>query len=217
VHSGPIVILRLWLRHAPPWQQLLIGVASIAAGVSLIAVVGQLAGLPLVAFGALSAAPVLRELRGGARARRSDSPAGRVAAMQRDDRSVDSAAGGDAGPMRIDRWLWTARLFKTRALAAGAVRGGRVHVNGVAAKPSREVATGDELQITLGPVRRTVIVRGAAERRVSAAQAAGLYDETAESVAERERQAQLRRLAGPVDVGGRPTKRDRRRYDARRG
>lgn len=116
--------------------------------------------------------------------------------------------------MRVDKWLWTARLFKTRAQATAAVRGGRVHANGVAVKPSREVVPGDELEVTLGPVRRTVIVRGAAERRVSAADAATLYDETEDSVAERERQAELRRLGGPLDRGGRPTKRDRRRYDA---
>jgi ribosome-associated heat shock protein Hsp15 len=118
--------------------------------------------------------------------------------------------------MRVDKWLWTARLFKTRALAAGAVKGGRVHVDGVAVKPSREVGPGDELEMTIGTVRRTVIVRGAAERRVSAAAAANLYEETEKSVAERERQAELRRLAGPVDFAGRPTKRDRRRYDAGR-
>jgi ribosome-associated heat shock protein Hsp15 len=118
--------------------------------------------------------------------------------------------------MRVDRWLWTVRLFKTRALAAAAVRGGRVHVNGVAVKPSREVGPGDQLQITIGPVRRTVIVRGAAERRVSAPEAANLYEETEQSVAERERQVELRRLGGPVELGGRPTKRDRRRYDAGR-
>jgi ribosome-associated heat shock protein Hsp15 len=118
--------------------------------------------------------------------------------------------------MRIDKWLWTARLFKTRGLAAEAVRGGRVHVNGVAAKPSREVGSGDRLEITIGSFRRTVLVRGAAERRVSAAEAAVLYEETAESIAERERQRELRRLAGPLDLGGRPTKRDRRRFDAGR-
>jgi len=103
--------------------------------------------------------------------------------------------------MRVDKWLWTARLFKTRALAAEAVKGGRVHVNGVAVKPGREVGPGDELELALGPVRRTVIVRGAAERRVASAEVANLYDETEESVAERERQAELRRLTGPV-VGG---------------
>jgi len=116
--------------------------------------------------------------------------------------------------MRVDKWLWTARLFKTRALAAEAVRGGRVHVGGVAVKPSREVGPGDVLEITIGTVRRTVIVRGAVERRVSAVDAVSLYEETENSVAERERQAELRRLAGPADLGRRPTKRDRRRYDA---
>ncbi len=118
--------------------------------------------------------------------------------------------------MRVDKWLWTARLFKSRALAAQAVKGGRVHVNGVAVKPSREVGPGDELEVTLGSVRRTVIVRGAAERRVSAAEAGPLYDETDESVAEHRRQRELRRLGAPVDVGPRPTKRDRRRFDAGR-
>lgn len=76
--------------------------------------------------------------------------------------------------MRVDKWLWTARLFKTRGLAAEAVAGGRVHVGGAAVKPSREVRPGDELEITIGQIRRTVIVRGAAERRVSAAESAGL-------------------------------------------
>jgi ribosome-associated heat shock protein Hsp15 len=118
--------------------------------------------------------------------------------------------------MRVDRWLWTARLVKTRALAAEAARGGRVHLNGIAVKPGRDVAPGDELELTIGPVRRTVIVCGVAERRVSAPEAMKLYRETAESVAERERQAELRRLGGPVDLGQRPTKRDRRRFDAGR-
>jgi ribosome-associated heat shock protein Hsp15 len=119
--------------------------------------------------------------------------------------------------MRLDTWLWTSRLFKTRSLAGEAVSGGRVHVDGAAVKPSRPVKPGDELQITIGQVRRTVIVRGEAPRRVSAKEAAGLYEETAESLAERERQAELRRLAGPVGFGARPTKRDRRRYEAGRG
>jgi ribosome-associated heat shock protein Hsp15 len=116
--------------------------------------------------------------------------------------------------LRIDRWLWTSRLLKTRALAAEAVRGGRVHLNGQAVRPSKEVAPGDELEITVGQLRRTVIVRGTAERRVSAAAAAALYDETPESIAAREHAAELRRLAGPApNLGGRPTKRDRRRYE----
>ena len=86
----------------------------------------------------------------------------------------------------------------------------------MAVKPSREVGPGDELELTLGPVRRTLIVRGAAERRVSAADAASLYDETEASVAERRRQAELRRLGAPINLGGRPTKRDRRRFDTGR-
>ena len=64
--------------------------------------------------------------------------------------------------MRVDKWLWTARLFKTRALAAGAIKGGRVHINGTAAKPSREVGPGDQLEITIGALRRTV--RGDTDR-----------------------------------------------------
>ena len=116
--------------------------------------------------------------------------------------------------MRVDKWLWTARLFKTRGLAAEAVRGGRVHVNGVAVKPSREIKVGDELEVTTGHLRRTVIIADAAERRVSAAEAAKLYGETEQSVTQRERQVELRRLGGPVDLGGRPTKRERRRFDA---
>lgn len=118
--------------------------------------------------------------------------------------------------MRLDKWLWTARFFKTRGLASEAVKGGRVHLNGQAAKPSRELHEGDKLEITIGPLRRTVFVRGMAERRVSAPDAAHLYEETADSLAERERQAELRRMGGPVDLGTRPTKRDRRRYDAER-
>jgi len=116
--------------------------------------------------------------------------------------------------MRVDKWLWTSRLVKTRALAAQAAKGGHVRANGVVVKPGREVAAGDELELTLGLVRRTVIVRGVAERRVSAAEATRLYDETPESVAERERQAEARRLGAPVAFGRRPTKRDRRRFDA---
>jgi ribosome-associated heat shock protein Hsp15 len=118
--------------------------------------------------------------------------------------------------MRVDKWLWTARVFKTRALAAEAAKGGRVHVNGVAVKPSRDVGPGDELAVTVGAVRRTVIVRGVAERRVSAVEAAQLYEETPQSIAERERQAELRRLAGSVTAGARPSKRDRRRYESGR-
>jgi ribosome-associated heat shock protein Hsp15 len=116
--------------------------------------------------------------------------------------------------MRIDRWLWAARLAKTRPLAAEAVKGGRVHVNGQAAKPSKEVRVGDVLEITTGPVPRVVEVRALAERRGPAAEAALLYEETAASLAARERHGEDRRLMAatrPVS-GGRPTKRERRRW-----
>ncbi len=116
--------------------------------------------------------------------------------------------------MRVDKWLWTARLFKTRGLAAEAAKGGRVQVNDVTAKPSREVSVGDRIEITLGSLHRTVIVRGAAERRVPPAEVANLYEETEQSVAERERHAEERRLGAPLNLGPRPTKRDRRRFDA---
>jgi ribosome-associated heat shock protein Hsp15 len=122
--------------------------------------------------------------------------------------------------MRLDKWLWAARLFKTRALAVEAISGGRVEVDGARAKPSREVKVGDQLTISHGQgIQRVVIVRGLAERRGPAQEAQQLYDETPESVQERERVVAERRLAQPprFDLGGRPTKRDRRRLDTRRG
>ena len=120
--------------------------------------------------------------------------------------------------MRVDKWLWVARLMKTRAAAAEAVGGGKVQVNGRGVKPSREVAPGDELEITRGPLRQTVVVRGIAPRRGPASEAALLYEETPESLAARERHAEQRRLAAQTqtDLGGRPTKRDRRRFDRAR-
>ena len=104
--------------------------------------------------------------------------------------------------MRIDKWLWAARLLKTRALAVEAVKGGRVHVNGQPVKPSREVKPGDELEVTLGQRRLTVIVRALAERRGPASEAALLYEETAESREARERQAMERRLNVPPTPTG---------------
>ena len=120
--------------------------------------------------------------------------------------------------MRVDKWLWAARLVKTRGLAAAAIKGGRVHVNGQATKPSRELKPGDVLELSTGQVRRTVIVRGLAERRGPASEAERLYEETAESREARERHAAEIRLIRPVfdDGGGRPTGRDRRRFDRTR-
>jgi len=125
---------------------------------------------------------------------------------------------GGTEPVRLDKWLWAARLHKTRALAAEAVKGGRVWVNGARVKPSREVRVGDEVEATLGQTRLTVVVCGLANRRGPAVEAQKLYEETEASRAERERRRELERFAPPpLPVpGARPTKRDRRRYDAGR-
>lgn len=120
--------------------------------------------------------------------------------------------------MRVDKWLWAARLVKTRALAAEAIRGGRVHVNGVAVKPSRELKPGDRLEISLGQgVRKMVDVKALAERRAPATEAAKLYEETPESIDQRARAAAERKVAAPTSLGSRPSKRDRRAFDKARG
>jgi ribosome-associated heat shock protein Hsp15 len=122
--------------------------------------------------------------------------------------------------IRVDRWLWAARFFKTRALAHDAVVGGHVRVNGERVKPARDVRANDVLEVRAGDFVRTVVVLGVAERRGSAKVAATLYEETAESRAGRARQAEERRLEsafGGFRIGGRPTKADRRRTDALRG
>jgi ribosome-associated heat shock protein Hsp15 len=120
--------------------------------------------------------------------------------------------------VRVDKWLWAARFFKTRGAATEAVVGGHVHVNGQRVKPARDVAIGDRLEIRRGQQRFTVVVTGLAERRGPASVAAELYEETPESIAEREHRRDERRLARPLgaDLAARPTKRDRRRLDALR-
>ena len=115
--------------------------------------------------------------------------------------------------LRLDKWLWAARLYKTRALAAEEVSLGRVELNGQAAKPAREVKVDDRLTIRQGPVQRELIVRGLSLQRGPAALAQALYEETPESLAAREAAAARRRLGvEPADslTQGRPTKRDRR-------
>lgn len=120
--------------------------------------------------------------------------------------------------MRVDKWLWVARLTKTRTLAADAVKAGRVKVNGITAKPSKEVAAGDRVELRTGPVRMEVVVRGVAERRGPAVEAQKLYEETEASREARARHAEERRLArADGGEGGRPTKRDRRQMAKLRG
>ena len=122
--------------------------------------------------------------------------------------------------VRIDKWLWAARFFKTRGAATEAVLGGHVQVNGARVKPARDVVVGDRLEITKAQERWTVVVAGLADRRGPASVAQALYEETPESAAERQKRRDERRLARPLgaDLSERPTKRDRRRLDAlRRG
>lgn len=120
---------------------------------------------------------------------------------------------------RLDKWLWAARFYKTRALATDAVLGGHVHLNGVRVKPAKEVRPGDTLAIRIGTVEWTVVVAALAEKRGPASVARTLYEETPESLEQRERAALQRKAAPPplgADLGARPTKQDRRRLDALR-
>ena len=115
--------------------------------------------------------------------------------------------------VRLDKWLWAARFFKTRSLATEAVAGGKVDVNGERAKPSKPVKPGDEVRLRVGPYEHILIVRELGERRGTAAVAATLYEETAASRSERERLAAQLKLAPAAFVyeeKGRPTKKDRR-------
>ena len=115
--------------------------------------------------------------------------------------------------LRIDKWLWAARFYKTRSLATDEINKGRVQVNGLDAKPAREVKPGDTVSLRQGPVQRTVLVRGLSGTRGPAPVAQQLYEETADSIAARERAAEQRRLApepAQTITQGRPTKRDRR-------
>ena len=116
--------------------------------------------------------------------------------------------------VRIDKWLWAARFFKTRALAAEQADRGRVSVNGVAAKPARELHVGDLVVLRQGDIERSVEVRALSLVRGPAPVAQALYAETADSIAARERAAAQRRLAPEpaADLAqGRPTKQNRRR------
>ena len=121
--------------------------------------------------------------------------------------------------MRLDKWLWCARFYKTRSLATEEIAKGRVTVNGQAAKPARDLRCGDTVALRQGPVARTVLVRALSGARGPAPVAQLLYEETPESIAARERAAEQGRLAPEPAAAlqeGRPTKRDRRNIDRAR-
>jgi len=121
----------------------------------------------------------------------------------------------DDSKVRVDKWLWAARFYKTRSLAAEATAGGKVQVNGDRVKRAKPLQVGDEVRIRLGPYEHQVVVRELSDRRGPAADAARLYEEKPESRAARETLAlQLKTLhAAFVPERGRPTKKDRREIE----
>jgi ribosome-associated heat shock protein Hsp15 len=126
-------------------------------------------------------------------------------------RTRDDSPG--PGRVRVDKWLWAARFFKTRSLAAEAIGGGKVLVAGERVKPAKLLQVGDEVRIRLGPHEHVVVVRQTSERRGPASVATTLYEETDASRAAREKLAEQLRMAPAgfiFEDKGRPTKRDRR-------
>ena len=118
--------------------------------------------------------------------------------------------------MRLDKWLWCARFYKTRSLATEEISKGRVTVNGQQAKPARDLRCGDTVALRQGPLARTVLVRALSGARGPAPVAQLLYEETAQSIAAREQAAEQRRLAPEPAAtlqDGRPTKRNRRNIE----
>jgi ribosome-associated heat shock protein Hsp15 len=121
----------------------------------------------------------------------------------------------DSDRVRLDRWLWAARFFKTRALAAAAVAGGKVQVNGTRAKPAKQLQVGDNVRIRVGPYEWLVTVRALSGRRGPPKVAQTLYEESTAGRATRERLAELHKIApAPAYQGkGRPTKKERREIE----
>ncbi len=122
----------------------------------------------------------------------------------------------DDEKVRIDKWLWAARFYKTRSLAAEAIGGGKILVNEDRPKPAKLIGVGDEVRVRLGPYEHILVVRGLSERRGPASVAATLYEETPASLASRARLSEQLRMAPAAFVyeeKGRPTKRDRREID----
>jgi ribosome-associated heat shock protein Hsp15 len=116
--------------------------------------------------------------------------------------------------VRIDKWLWAARFYKTRSLSTDEIDKGRVRINDLEVKPSKDVKVGDTVALRQGPVTRTLVVRGVSDKRGGAPQAQLLYEETQASIALREQLTEQRRLEpANAQEHGRPTKRDRRDID----
>ena len=125
---------------------------------------------------------------------------------------AESADQIEATTQRLDKWLWVARFFKTRGRAAAAISGGKVQVAGERVKPSRNVGPGTAIEIRRGPVQWQVVVRGTAKQRQPAPEAALLYEETPQSIEQRRREAEQRKLQAGArrERLGKPSKRERR-------
>ena len=132
--------------------------------------------------------------------------------MEHPPRGADAAAAPDPEPVRLDKWLWAARFFKTRGLAAEAIAGGRVAVNGARAKHAKTVHLGDAVQVRLGPYEHVLTVRALSARRGPAKEAMRLYEEDPAAKARRLHLAEQHRLAAhSFSFGeGKPTKKERR-------
>jgi ribosome-associated heat shock protein Hsp15 len=123
---------------------------------------------------------------------------------------------GSLSSLRIDKWLWAARFYKTRSIASDEIGKNRVQVNGQDAKPSREVKPGDTVRLRQGAVERTVLVKGLSAVRGPASVAQLLYEETPQSLEARQKASEMNRLAREPALSieqGRPTKRDRRQIE----
>jgi len=121
--------------------------------------------------------------------------------------------------VRLDKWLWASRFFKTRKMATEAINGGKVHLNGVRVKPSRSVKVGDKLDITRESYRYHITVQGLNDKRRPAKEAQRLYEETEESMRAREQERELRKLnsASVHQSDKKPNKKERRQMDKWRG
>lgn len=131
------------------------------------------------------------------------------------NKNQDSKSSND-GSVRIDKWLWAARFYKTRSLARQMVEGGKVEYNGARAKPSRSVETGATIRLLQGFSRREIIVKGISDVRGPAPVAATLYEETAESIGRREEEARLNKMAALINPhpDTRPNKKERRELES---
>ena len=139
-------------------------------------------------------------------------PVAHKSAASNANKKTNAPKNNSAQKVRVDKWLWAARFYKTRSLATEAIKGGKVTVNGNRAKPSREVEIGDVLILRQGDDIKTINVLDLSDKRGPATVAQLLYQETDESIAKREKEKELRKLAAvQIPHGeGRPTKRSRR-------